>query len=54
MVQFNATMSIMLKIYNQSNIEQLGRCLVRIRHNDRCVKCRFFVMPGNGPALTGM
>ena len=43
----------MLKTYKQSNIE-LGRCSVRIRHNDKCVKCRFLVVPGDGPALLGM
>ena len=46
--------SIVLKTYNQSNIEQLSRCLVKKRHNDKCVKCRFFVMPGNDLALLGM
>ena len=39
MVEFNATikMSIVLKTHNQSNIEQLSRCSVKIRHNDKCV-----------------
>ena len=41
--------STVLKTYNQSNIQQLGRCTVKIRHNDKCVKCRFFVKPGNDP-----
>ena len=44
----------MLKTYNQSNIEQLGRCLVKIIHNDKCVKCRFFVVAGDGLALFKM
>ena len=30
--------STVLKMYNWSNIEQLGRCSVKIRHNDKCVK----------------
>ena len=25
--------------------------LVKITHNDKCVKCRFFVVPADGPAL---
>ena len=44
----------MLKTYNHRNKEQLSRCSVRIRHNDKCVKCRFFVVQGNGPASLGM
>ena len=56
MVELNATInrSIMLKTYNQSNIDQLGRCSIRIRNNDKHVKCRFFVVSGNAPALFGM
>ena len=41
--------SILLKMYNQSKM-----CSVKMRHNDKCVECRFFVMPGDGPALLGM
>ena len=44
----------MLKIYYQSNIEQLGMCTVKIRHKDKCVKCRLFVIPDDGSALLGM
>ena len=51
MVELNATInkSIVFKIYNPSNIEQLGRCTVKIRCNHKCVKCRFFMVPGDGP-----
>ena len=52
MVELNAT--TMLKIYDQSNIEQLISCPVMIRYNNKCVKCRFFVVLGNGPALLVM
>ena len=53
MVEVNVTINrpIVLKTYNQSNIEQLGRCSVRIRHNDKCIKCKFFAVLGNSPAL---
>ena len=44
---------IVLKTYNQSNTEQL-RSAVKIRHNDKCVKCRFFKVPGDRPALLSM
>ena len=56
MAELNAKInrSIMLKTYNQSNIEQLCRYSVRIGHNDKCIECRFFVVPDNGPALLGM
>ena len=39
---------------NQSDIEQLGVCTVRLRHNDNNAKCRFFVVLGDGPALLGV
>ena len=29
-------------------------CTVRLRHKDKIAKCRFFVVPGDGPALLGM
>ena len=50
MAELNSTIkkSVVLKTY-QSNI-QLGRCTVKIRHNERSVKCRFFVcqeLPSN-------
>ena len=56
MVELNSTINraIVLKTYNQSNIEQLSRCSIWIRHNDKCVKCGFFVVPGDGATLLGM
>ena len=45
---------IVLKIYNQSKIEQLGVCTVRLRHKDKIVRCRFFELPGESPALLGL
>ena len=56
MAELNATLnrSIVLKTYNHSNKEQLSRCSVNIKHNDKCVKCRFFVVPGDGPVLIGI
>ena len=52
----HATMnnSTVFKTYNQSNIEQLGVCAVRLRHKDKIAICRLFVVPGDGPALLGM
>ena len=29
-------------------------CSVKIRHKDKVARCRFFVVPGDGPALLGM
>ena len=46
--------SAMLKTYNQSDIEQLSLCTVKLRHKDNSVKYRFFVAPGGDPALLGM
>ena len=49
MAEPNATINrtIVLKTYNQSDIEWLGRCSVKISQNDKCVTgCRFFVVPG--------
>ena len=56
MAELNAARntSIGLKTYNQSNIEPLSKCKVKIRHNDKCVKWRSFVVPGDGQALLGM
>ena len=56
MVDLNATINKLLifKTYNQSNIEQLSKCTVKIRHNDKGVKCRFFEVPGDGQALLKM
>ena len=46
--------STTLKTSIQSNIEQLGRCSVKIKHNDKCVNCRFLLVPGNGLILLRM
>ena len=56
MAELNATINelIVLKTYNQSNIEQFGRCTVKIRHNDKCDKSIFFVVPGHFPELLRM
>ena len=35
-------------------MEQLSRCTVKIRHNDKSDKCRFCVVPGDSPALLRM
>ena len=40
-----------LKTYNNSNTEQLVVCIVKLRH---IVKCRFFVLLGDNPALLGI
>ena len=55
-LELNATInrSLVLKMYNQSNIEQLGRCSVSIRHNHKGVKCRFLLVVGNISALFWM
>ena len=39
---------VISKTYNNSNIEQLGVCTLKIRHKDKYVRCRFFVVPGDG------
>ena len=53
MAELNTTInkSLVLKTYDQLNIEQLSGYSVKIRHNDKCVECRFFVEPGDGPEL---
>ena len=43
---------VVLKTYNNSNIKQLDVCSVKLRH--KVARCRFFVVPGNSPALLGM
>ena len=52
MAELNATINklILVKTCNRSNTEQLNRCSVKIIHNDKCIKCRFFVVPGDGTA----
>ena len=39
---------IILKTYNQSNIEQLGRCTVKNNIMTNVLKCRLFIVPGDG------
>ena len=46
--------TIKLRTYNCKVITQLGRCKVEIENNDKCKKCIFFVVSGNGEALLGM
>ena len=46
--------SVIIRTYNQSCIEELGVCTVRLRHKDKDAKCKFFVVSGDGPALLGM
>ena len=55
-VELNAKInkSVVLKRYNQSNIEQHNSWAVKIRHNDNCVKCSFFVVAVDGLASLGM
>ena len=36
------------------DIEQLGIYTVKLRHKDKSMKCRFFLVYGEGPALLGM
>ena len=43
--------SVILNPYNQSYIKQLGVCTVKLRHKDKDVKHRFFVVPGDGQAV---
>ena len=45
---------VVLKKDNQSNIEQIGVCTVKLRYKDKITRYRFFVVPGDGPALLGM
>ena len=46
--------SVKLKTYNQSHIKPLRVSTVKLIHKDECVRCRFFILPGNGPALLEM
>ena len=43
-----------LNKYNNSNIQQLGMCLVWLRHKDKVVRCRVLVIPVDGPVLLGI
>ena len=40
--------------YNNSNTEQLGVCVVKLRYKDKIVRYRFFAVPGEGQALLGI
>ena len=54
LAELNATInrSIVLKTYNQSNMDQFSRS---IRHSDKCVKCRLLsAEQGSGPAWPRM
>ena len=50
----NKNCLVTLKTYNNSNLEQLDIYSVQLRHKDKVVRCRFFVVLGIGPALLGM
>ena len=43
-----------LRMYNKTNITQLGTCMVVIKFKNIKTRCVFFVVPGNGQALLGM
>ena len=43
-----------LRTYNSSTITHVGRCSVVIENINKCKKCIFFVVPGDGDALLGM
>ena len=45
---------VVLKTYKQSNNEQLYICAVILRHKDKITRFRFFVVPGDSPALLQM
>ena len=45
---------IRLRIYNKTNITQLGMCMVVIKFKNIKKRCIFFIVPGNGQALLGM
>ena len=50
----NKNSLVILLTYNNSNFEQQVVCSVQLRYKDKAVRCRFFVVPGDGPALVGM
>ena len=45
---------IELKMYNKTDITQLGMCMVIINYKDNKKKFEFFLVPRNGQALLGM
>ena len=46
--------SVILKLYNKISILQLGICRVQLKHTDKQLTCKCFVVQGNGTALLGM
>ena len=46
--------TVILKTYNQSSIEQLAVCTVRLRHKDKDTEYKPFSVPGDKQALLGM
>ena len=52
-ITYNKKWLINPKTYNSSNIEQLDVRSVWLRHKDKVVRCRFFVVTGTSPALLG-
>ena len=45
--------SSVLKTCNKDTILQLSICIITITNKDEHKVCKFFVVPGNGPALLG-
>ena len=45
--------SVTLKSYNNPSIEQLGICSVNLKHKNKTVRCRFFIVPGDGGSTVG-
>ena len=46
--------SFVLKTFNQLDITQLCMHIAKLRYKDKGAKCRFFLVPGDGPELLGM
>ena len=51
---FHKNNSVVLITYNPSNTEQLVMCTGGLRHTDKGIRFRSFVVPGDSPALLGM
>ena len=43
--------NVLLRTYDNSNIERLGICAVKLRHKNNVTKCRFIVVSDNDPVL---
>ena len=41
-------------MYNNSNKEQSGICSVWLKHKDKVIRSRLFLVPGNSPVLLGL